>query len=326
MNKRQQATNRGQTYAYYSEIFEKKIEWLWYPYIPYGKLTVLQGDPGIGKSTMMLNITAALTAGKNLPNGYVIPKPETVLYQCSEDDLADTIKPRLIAAGADCSRVVYIIDTDEALYLEDSRIEETILATGARLFVLDPLQSFLLQSSDMYLLGRMRSSLGKLAVIAAKHKCAVILICHMNKADGGKSLYRALGSIDIAAVARSVLMVEESGTEPGLRIMRHIKSSLAPAGTDIFYCFDREKGFLWLPAIRKEEMPDRPEIADGKKGHALEMLLTVLADGDRPCVEVMENAKAEGISNRTMYNAKKDAGIQSYKKKDVWYWRMPKNR
>lgn len=326
MNKRQQASTSRQTYTYYSEIVEKKIQWLWYPYIPYGKLTVLQGDPGIGKSTMMLHISAALTAGKNMPDGYEVKNPETVLYQCSEDDLADTIKPRLTAAGADCARVAYIIDVDEALHLEDARIEETIRATGGRLFVLDPLQSFPSQSSDIYLIGKMRSALSKLATVAAKHKCAVVLITHMNKTDSGKSLYRALGSIDIAAIARSVLIVEASATKPGLRAMSHIKSSLAPTGADMFYYFNNEKGSLWISASQREKILTPPEIADGKKVHALEILLTMLADSDRPCTEVLEKAKAEGIANRTMYKAKKDAGIQSFKQKGVWRWRMPNSR
>ena len=97
-------------YEYFSSVNQRKVEWLWYPYIPYGKITILQGDPGEGKSTFMLNIAALLTRGKAMPDGYPVPRPQQVVYQTAEDNIADTVKPRLIAADADCNKVSYIID------------------------------------------------------------------------------------------------------------------------------------------------------------------------------------------------------------------------
>ena len=99
-------------YEYFSSVTQHKVEWLWYPYIPYGKLTILQGDPGEGKSTFMLNVAALLTRGKNMPDGYQVKEPQKVVYQTAEDNLADTVKPRLIAAGADCNRIAYIVDEE----------------------------------------------------------------------------------------------------------------------------------------------------------------------------------------------------------------------
>lgn len=188
-------------YEYFSSVKQRKVEWLWYPYIPYGKLTILQGDPGEGKSTFMLNIAALLTRGKNMPDGFPVSEPQRVVYQTAEDNLADTVKPRLTAAGADCEMIAYIVDEEDPLTLEDSRIEKILEQTKARLFILDPLQAYLSQDSDMNSAGRMRNQLKKLADIAAKFKCAVVLIGHMNKASGEKNLYRGLGSIDIAAIA-----------------------------------------------------------------------------------------------------------------------------
>lgn len=106
-----------QEYDYYSEVEETEVEWLWYPYIPYGKITLLQGDPGEGKSTFIINIAALLTKGEDMPDGYPVPMPQTVIYQCSEDNVSDTVKPRLISAGADCGRVAYIVDDDGTLPL-----------------------------------------------------------------------------------------------------------------------------------------------------------------------------------------------------------------
>lgn len=124
-------------YEYFSSVTQHKVEWLWYPYIPYGKLTILQGDPGEGKSTFMLNVAALLTRGKNMPDGYQVKEPQKVVYQTAEDNLADTVKPRLIAAGADCNRIAYIVDEEEPLTLMDSRIESVIQQTKARLFIYD---------------------------------------------------------------------------------------------------------------------------------------------------------------------------------------------
>ena len=206
-------------FEYYDSVEEQKVDWLWYPYIPYGKLTLLQGDPGEGKSTLMIHIAALLTQGKKMPDGYPVRFPERVIYQCSEDDVADTIKPRLKAAGAGCSKIAYIIDRNSGLTLNDERVVDALQQTHARLLVLDPFQSFLIQDGDLDCIGRMRTILGNLAVIAADYKCAIVLIGHMNKSIGGKSLYRGLGSIVITAIARSVLMVTRDEEENGHQII-----------------------------------------------------------------------------------------------------------
>lgn len=133
---------------YYSQVRARRVEWLWYPYIPYGKLTVIQGDPGEGKSTLILNIAALLSTGQPMPDGTPIDKPQTIIYQCAEDSVEDTIKPRLLMAGADCDKVAFIVEDDESLTLTDDRIENAIKNTGARLFILDPIQAFIPPDSD----------------------------------------------------------------------------------------------------------------------------------------------------------------------------------
>ena len=125
-------------YDYYSNIEAKSVDWLWFPYIPFGKLTVIQGDPGEGKSTFVINLLSLLTKGLPMPDGFVPGHSYTAIYQCAEDGIADTIKPRLEQAGADCSKVAYIADSDVVLTLEDGRIESAIKETGARVFVIDP--------------------------------------------------------------------------------------------------------------------------------------------------------------------------------------------
>jgi len=314
-------------YEFFSDVQAQSVEWLWYPYIPCGKLTLLQGDPGEGKSTFMLNVAALLTQGRDMPDGYKIAHPHTVVYQCAEDNVADTIKPRLIAAGADCERVAYIIDDYGELTLDDNRIEETIRQTSARLLILDPLQSFLVQDGDMQSAGRMRMVLGKLAGIAAKYNCAVVLIGHMNKSAGGKNLYRSLGSIDIAAIARSVLMVARDDTSPEIRYMFPVKSSLAPEGPAISFTFNKKTGFRWIGPCDYVDTEDSTEFCEveSKKTVACKLLASMLTRRDLPSADIIEELQGRGMSKRTIYTAKKELCISSYKVRDTWYWHIPED-
>ena len=225
-------------YEYFSSVTQHKVEWLWYPYIPYGKLTILQGDPGEGKSTFMLNVAALLTRGKNMPDGYQVKEPQKVVYQTAEDNLADTVKPRLIAAGADCNRIAYIVDEEEPLTLMDSRIESVIQQTKARLFILDPLQAYLTQDSDMFSAGKMRGQLKRIADIAAKYKCAVVIIGHMNKTSGEKNLYRGLGQCYVNKDALQKNESNESKRELAARMLTELLSEQDVYSTDILKKFE----------------------------------------------------------------------------------------
>lgn len=311
-------------YEYFSSVTQRKVEWLWYPYIPYGKLTILQGDPGEGKSTFMINIAALLTRGKKMPDGYRIPEPQSVVYQTAEDNLSDTVKPRMVAAGADCNRIAYIVDEDMPLTLEDARIEKVIQeTTHARLFILDPLQAYLSQDSDMFSAGRMRQQLKRLADIASKHKCAIVVIGHMNKASGEKNLYRGLGSIDIAAIARSVLMISRDRDNPSIRYMFPVKSSLAPEGTTIAFSFDPKSGLRWIGQcqVDKSRIKDY-DIDDSKKALARRIVLEMLGEHDAHSTDIINKLKLMGISERTIHSAKKELGVQSYRSDGVWYWHL----
>ena len=310
-------------YEYFSSVEPKEVEWLWYPYIPYGKLTILQGDPGEGKSTVMLNLIATVTNGGIFPDGAVFDRPHPVIYQCTEDNAADTVKPRLLAAGAVCEKIAYILDEDEKLTLDDSRIEDTLIRTGARLIVFDPIQSFLPQDSDMQNVGRMRSLLKKVCAIAEKHRCAVVLIGHMNKGGANNQLYRGLGSIDIAAIARSVLMIVRDRENPELRYLFQIKSSLAPEGRPVSFLMNRQQGFVWQEVcdLSIQDVIQNELVSDnGKRSQAAVLLMELLTEQDMPSSEVFAELEKQGISRRTVQKAKKDAHIRAYKKNNIWYW------
>lgn len=180
---------------FYSNVKTLEVEWIWYPYIPCGKITMLQGDPGEGKSTLIIHIAAILTKGGYLPDGQKIKEPEIVIYQCSEDGKGDTIKPRLEQAGADCNRVAFIKDDNGELTLEDERIKTAINQIGAKMVVLDPIQAFIGHNGNMTNAVKMRETLSKLSKVAEETNCAIVLVGHMTKNSGGKQIYRGLGSM-----------------------------------------------------------------------------------------------------------------------------------
>ncbi len=315
-------------YDYYSNIEPKPVDWLWYPYIPFGKLTVIQGDPGEGKSTFVLSLISLLTKGLPMPDGFAPSQPYIAIYQCSEDGMADTIKPRLEQAGADCTKVAYIEDGDIALTLEDGRIESAIRETGARVFVIDPIQAFIPPDSDMQSATKMRSILRKLANTAEKYNCSVILIGHMNKGSGAKTLYRGLGSIDIAAIARSVLMISRDEARPGMRYMYPIKSSLAPEGPAIGFTFRQGGGLEWQGRynLNTSELMDSITVKTSKRECARAKMIQMLEAGDRPGSEVYEELGSMGISRRTVEKAKKELQITGYRIGGISYWQLPKIR
>ncbi len=126
------------------------VEWLWYPYIPYGKITIVQGDPGEGKTTFALQLSAILSKGGKLPCNDIESMPIDIIYQSAEDGLEDTIKPRLVEAEADCSRIKVIDESEYPLSMSDIRLEQAIAETGARLIILDPIQAYLGANVDMH--------------------------------------------------------------------------------------------------------------------------------------------------------------------------------
>jgi len=312
-------------YEYFSSIKQKKVDWLWYPYIPYGKLTLLQGDPGEGKSTFILNVAALLTRGAPMPDGFQVAGPQTVIYQCAEDNVADTVKPRLIAADADCGKVAYIVDESGRITLEDDRIEEVIIQTKAKLFILDPLQAFQSQDGDMQSASRMRSILGKLTLLAAKYNCAIVLIGHMNKGNGGNSIYRGLGSIDIAAIARSVLMIRRDCADSQVRYMTPIKSSLSPEGKTIAFSLGGTDGFRWIGPCNNDASDcdcNHPP-KNRKRSDVVDCIIEMLSERDMMSSEILAEMSQLGVSRRTLFNVKKEIGVQAYRKENAWFWRLP---
>ena len=294
-----------------SDVELTPVEWLWKPYLPFGKLSVLQGNPGEGKTYFAMHLAAACTNGKLLPNMERM-EPFNVIYQTAEDGLGDTVKPRLIEAGADLDRVLVIDDSEVQLTLSDERIEKAIIENNARLVIIDPIQAYLGADVDMNRANEVRPIFMRLGQVAQRTGCAILLIGHLNKAAGMQSLQRGLGSIDIAAAVRSVMFIGKLKHDPTMRILTHENSSLAPPGVSLAFSLGDEGGFRWVGEydITADEMlsgiePQR----ETKTQQAKDLICTLLAGGKQVLSEDIDKAALErGIPGRTVRDAKRELG------------------
>ena len=294
-----------------SDVELTPVDWLWKPYLPFGKLSVLQGNPGEGKTYFAMHLAAACTNGKLLPNMERM-EPFNVIYQTAEDGLGDTVKPCLIEAGADLDRVLVIDDSDVRLTLSDERIEKAIIENNAQLVIIDPIQAYLGADVDMNRANEVRPIFMRLGQVAQRTGCAILLIGHLNKAAGMQSLQRGLGSIDIAAAVRSVMFIGKLKHDPSMRILTHEKSSLAPPGMSLAFSLGDEGGFRWVGEydITADEMlsgiePQR----ETKTQQAKDLICALLAGGKQVLSEDIDKAALErGIPGRTVRDAKRELG------------------
>ena len=319
-------TKNGLQMIKMSEIQSQEVSWLWYPFIPYGKLTIIQGDPGDGKTTLVLNIAAWLSKGEGLDSEMKLSEPVNVIYQSAEDGLADTVKPRLELAGADCERILVIDEKEKSLSMVDERLEKAIVQTKARMLILDPIQAYLGGGMDMNRANEARDMTKKLGALAEKYQCAIILIGHMNKAVGNKAAYRGMGSIDFFAVARSVLLVGRVEGEPNIRAVVQIKNNLAAFGHPKAFALS-EDGFQWLGdyEITADEVLGGIAPKANKMEQAKHMLRELALTSNAVLSnEVFDMADEQGISKRTLENAKRELGIRARKINNSWYWELDK--
>lgn len=303
----------------FSDIQPTEVSWLYYPYIAKGKITILCGDPGVGKTTFILSLIAKLTNGEYMPFTNNKNEPIKILFQSAEDDNADTTLPRLINMGAALD-MISSFKGKMKFSCFDENLKQEIVKQNIKLIVFDPLQAFL-GDVNISSANEVRSVMQNLTDFAEKSGCAVVLIGHLNKNTNGiNALYRSLGSIDIVAAARSVLMVTANPDDPETKIMIQIKNNLAPCGKSII--FDLENGavkWIGLSDIKATDLSGNNTVTDFK--NACDLLTEILQNDDAPSKEIFDLAIRNGIGMTTLKKAKSYLGVQSVKKGKTWYYK-----
>jgi hypothetical protein len=345
-----------------SDVQPKVVTWLWRGRIPRGKLTLLVGDPGLGKSLLFVDFGARVTRGEEFPDGGgQVPAADVVLLS-AEDGLADTIRPRFDVAGGDATRMHLLQSVRDAsgerpftLATDLPILEQVLEQTRPALLGIDPASAYL-GNRDSYKDSEVRSLLAPLAMLADRYGVAVVLVVHLGKNEQRRALYRALGSIAFVAASRAMLVVARSPDDPARRFVAPGKANLGGEASGLAYrvvgvcpvcqgdvqngmechtCHVQSVGkIIWedepvpgLDADRLLGVQAAPE-ERGEGRDADELLCDLLADGEVAAGEILKAAKANGISERTLYRSKRRLRVRARKtgqpgKKGAWFWSLP---
>ena len=316
-----------------SEIEPKEVKWLWYPYIPFGKVTLLQGDPGDGKSKLMLSLSALLSKGEALPfvDDENALEPMSIIYQTTEDDADDTVVPRFNSANGNGENLIFIKEDSKNLSFGDNRIREAVVKCNAKLLILDPMSSYIGERCSMNNANETRAEFNHLISVAKDTGCAIVIIAHMNKMKDTSPLYRTNGSIDIAGAARSILAVTKTGNKenPSERYLVQVKSNLAPMGSAIvFEVAENGVDFINEVELSADDAFSSISPRMGRPNDTLQAaeanLKNILSDGNKMLATDCEaKLEANGFKKSTIKKAKKRAGVVSHKEGFSWYWSLP---
>lgn len=314
-----------------SDIKPKEVKWLWYPYIPFGKVTLLQGDPGDGKSKFMLSLAALLSNGDPLPFSDEEKKePITIIYQTTEDDAEDTVVPRFNSSSGNGDNLIFIKEDRKSLSFGDNRIREAIEKYNAKLLILDPMSSYIGEDCSMNNANEIRAEFNHLITVAKETSCAIVIIAHMNKMKDTNPLYRTNGSIDIAGAVRSILAITRTVNKeaPAERYLVQVKSNLAPTGSAILFEIT-ESGVNFISELEMTAEEAFLSLAP-KMGRPNEIELKVqssikdlLKDGDVLATDCEAILESKGFKKSTIKKAKRNLGVVSRKSGFVWYWSLP---
>ncbi|MBR2671447.1 MAG: AAA family ATPase [Mogibacterium sp.] len=326
MNNMEPTDKKEQLLLSFDDINAEEIHWLWYPYIPLGKVTILQGDPGCGKTMVALDLAARLSSGTPLPFTSEPLEPLNVIYQTAEDGLGDTIKPRLETAGADCSKIMLINDNIAPVTFSDERLEKAVKESNAKFMILDPLSAFIGNDVNLNHAIDVRKAFRPLYEMADRTKCAVLIISHTNKMRGISSLHRTNGSIDVAAAVRSILAVGKRRDEKTERILVQVKNNLAQIGPSLIYELTDHIDWTEQSNISADDLFAefvQPTGRRTKKDIAKEELIELLMEKDQPQRYIKAHFDKMGIGFRTVQEAQNELGIKTYRQHNQSFWSFP---
>ncbi len=334
-----------------SAVAVEVVPWLWPGWVARGTVTVLDGDPGLGKSTITTWLAARVSRGLPLPGEAEDARrdPAGVLLASAEDSAAHTIRPRLEAAGADLDRVRILDDVGEPaddgaevrnlqLPADLPLIEAQMRADGAALLVLDPLMAYVGRDRrgrliDAHREPSARQLLAGLKRLAEATGAAVLVVRHLTKSGRASAVHRGTGSLSITAAAWSVLLAGRDPSDPGLTALAMVKGNLGPRPRTLRYRLEAAGAVsrvAWgeVCALRADDLlrSDRPGGGPVQpRGPAEELVWRALESGPRPAVEVYQVGAGAGFSNDQVWRAAKSVGVGKWKagQRQGWVWQLP---
>lgn len=322
------------------DVEPEPVIWLWNGYIVRGKVNLIAGDPGLGKSWVTLDIAARLTVGGETPDRQHRMEQGAVVLLTAEDGLADTVRPRIDVQGGDASLVHVlegIVDPDgqerlPSLVEDIATLEQLVLSVHARLVIIDPVNAYL-GRTDSHVDAQIRRVLTPLAKMAERTGAAIVVVMHLNQSTLQPALYRVQGSIGYVGAARSVLLMVRDKDNPALRIMAPIKANLVGEMPALSFTITDEPALSWQGAVEvdiAELLAASSPEEQGAREEAKRFLGEMLADGEAPGTEVVKEARECGISEKTLRRAAKDMGVDiarvgqvGKRGGGVWIWRLP---
>lgn len=316
-----------------ADVEPQRVDWLWPGRLPAGKLVVLDGDPSVGKSTLALDLAARVTTGRPMPGEDLATVPPSgVVLMAAEDGLADTIRPRLDAAGADCAHVHHldaVPEVDEDGSVRDrppsiprdvDALELLVTDTGSVLVVVDVLMAYLAGTTNSYRDQDVRGALAPLAAIAERIGATIVVLRHLRKQSGGQALYAGGGSIGIIGAARAALLaaVDPDDDRGCARVLAATKSNLGPPPPALGYQLvtDDDRGcarvqWTGVTAHTADALVAAPSTTEERTAldEATEWLGSMLDKGARARSELTRAARAEGIADRTLARARERLSV-----------------
>jgi hypothetical protein len=328
------------------DVEPEQLEWLWLDRIPLGKLTLLAGDPGLGKSFVTCDIAARISSGRAWPDDMSFEQPigSVVVLNC-EDGLRDTIRPRLDRAKADLSKIVAIegikvldIESGEprmrgfSLAADLPRLERVVTdLADCRLIVIDPVSAYC-GDTDSHKNADVRALLAPLAELAERFRVAVLMVTHLAKGTGSKAIYRSMGSLAFAAAARAVWHVAKDPDDEHRRLILPAKMNLAPDPTGLAYrieqgiiCWEADPVRMHADELLAIESAAKPGSDRTQRDEAAKWLREMLADGPVPSKMIYQDGRENGHSEKTLQRAFKDMGGKPTKSgmDGGWLWSLP---
>jgi hypothetical protein len=316
-----------------SEVEPLTVDWLWKPFIPYGMVSILEGDPGEGKSFLAMHIASQVSIGGSLPGKRKL-KQGKVVYLTAEDDPAYTVRPRIDSMGGDPTQMLV---QQDFLSLDDKGWEQLSQAVEdwkPKLIVVDPLFAYVPAGQDMYKPNVIRALLSRFKSLAEKTGAAVLVIRHLTKTKHEKAIYQGGGSVDVIGAARSAIRVIKNPDDPTERLVLHIKHNISERGQSWAYKLEAKGGrkvpeFRWVgPSSLTID-----DIMAGERGEeasaldrAVEYLRDELKDGPKPTKVVEDHAERHSISKRTLDRARQTLGIRPQKTKSGWQLALPEKQ